>query len=198
MNAKEYFFPESAAGGYFPVDGTVDFYCRVNGLVQTSDVVLNFGAGRGKGAAEDPVPYRRALQTLRGKCAKVIGVDIDTAILANDDVNEAYVIAPGERLPIASESVDVIVSDWVFEHISTPSAVCSEFDRVLKPGGSVCARTPNRWGYIGISARIVPNRFHVSCLKVLQPSKNERDTFPTAYKLNTRRAMRANFPEGQW
>jgi SAM-dependent methyltransferase len=194
MNAKRFFYPETSVGGYSRVDGTIEFYGRVNALIEPDMVIADFGAGRGKGPAEDTVPYRRALQNLRGKCAKVIGIDVDRAVLENNHVDEAILITPDERLPLLDESVDIIVSDAVFEHVQHPEVTCGELARILKPGGWLCVRTPNRWGYIGVGTNLVPNRYHDAWLRVLQPQKQERDTFPTTYKLNTKRALRKYFP----
>ncbi len=43
--------------------------------------------------------------------------------------------ALGEEIPLASESVDVIVSHQALEHVQNPSQVIKEAFRVLKPGG---------------------------------------------------------------
>ncbi|MGB5835222.1 MAG: class I SAM-dependent methyltransferase [Thiohalocapsa sp.] len=198
MTAKDYFFPETQAGGFSRRDGTVEFFSRVNALLTADAVVVDFGAGRGRGAAEDPVPYRRALRSLQAKCRRLVAVDIDDAVLQNPSVDEAHLVREGERLPFADSSIDLIVSDMTFEHIIDPEQTIAELKRVLKPGGWICARTPNRWGYIGIGANLIPNRFHASLLKYLQPQRNEVDIFPTTYRLNTYQAFSKIFPANQF
>ena len=192
---KQRFFPEVAAGGFSRVDGTVALFSRVQALVDPGSVVVDFGAGRGRGSFEDPVPYRRGLRTLKGKVARVIGVDIDDAVLGNPSLDEAVLWDPSGPIPLADASVDLIVSEATFEHIADPGPVTAELGRILKPGGWICARTPNRWGYIGIGANLVPNRWHVAWLRHLQPHRQEIDVFPTTYRLNTRGALRRYFPE---
>jgi SAM-dependent methyltransferase len=142
-------------------------------------------------------PYRRNLAVLKGKAKRVIGVDVDQVILDNNFLDEAHVINGGAALPISSASIDLIVSDWTFEHIENPKFVAAELSRVLKPGGWICARTPNRWGYIGLGTNIVPNRLHTRILKRLQPGsyRDERDIFPTVYQMNTMRIICRLFPE---
>ena len=44
---REYFYPEIRAGGFPHVSSDVDFYTRVNALIQPEFVVRDFGAGRG-------------------------------------------------------------------------------------------------------------------------------------------------------
>ncbi len=47
----------------------------------------------------------------------------------------AILSAVGEAIPLASESIDVIVSHQVLEHVQNPRQVLEEAFRVLKPGG---------------------------------------------------------------
>jgi hypothetical protein len=73
-----------------------------------------------------------------------------------------------------------------------------EFHRVLKPGGWVCARTPNKWGYIALGARIIPDALHDRVLAYLQPARQKHDVFPTFYRANSAPAIRDAFPSGLW
>ncbi len=191
-------FPEVAAGGFSRADGGVLFYGRVNALMSSDAVVVDFGAGRGRGLIDDQVAYRRQLRDMKGRCRKLIGLDPDPAVLGNPGVHEAYVIESGKKLPLEDASVDMIVSDYTIEHIDNPEFVASELDRILKPGGWICARTPNRWGYIGIITTMVPNRWHVSVLSKAQPDRKAIDVFPTTYPMNTRRALRRYFPASRF
>jgi SAM-dependent methyltransferase len=194
MNIHEKFFPEVGAGGFSRVDGTIAFYTRINALLRPEMTILDFGAGRGQGPVDDSVPYRRMLRTLKGKCHKVVGVDVDEAIKENPAIDEWHVIEPSARLPFDDHFFDLIVSDHTFEHITDPASVAAEFDRVLKPGGWICVRTPNRWGYISLGANLVPNRWHMAFLHRLQPQRKDIDMFSTVYLLNTQCALKHYFP----
>ena len=198
QRTKRDFYPESAAGGYTHTDGTVEFFGRVNALLDPTMVVLDYGAGHGRGAQEDPVHWRRSLQTLKGKCGRLIGADIDPVVIENPALDEALLIEPDGNLPLEDSSIDLIVSDATFEHVADPARVAAELGRVLKPGGWLCARTPNRWGYIGLGTNLIPNRWHVALLKYLQPHRKAEDVFPTVYKLNTRRDLKRYFPIDRW
>jgi SAM-dependent methyltransferase len=190
-------YPESVAGGFTHVDSTIAFYSRVNALLSTESVVLDLGAGRGC-FLEDSVAYRRDLRRLQGKVARVIGLDVDEAVLTNPVLDEAHVVAVDASFPLADRSVDLIVSDFTFEHVSDPAHVAGEISRVLRPGGWLCARTPNRSGYIGIPTRVVPNRLHDRVLNRVQPDKMAQDTFPTCYRLNTVADLKRHFPESDF
>ncbi len=48
------------------------------------------------------------------------------------------------RVPLADGFFDVIVSTEVVEHLENPRDVFREFNRMLKPGGSLIVTTPNQ------------------------------------------------------
>ncbi|MGO9389118.1 class I SAM-dependent methyltransferase [Rhodoblastus sp.] len=179
-------YPEVKWFGFDRVDGTIMFFNYVNSLCFAEAIVLDYGAGRGEYFHDDECDYRRNLRILRGKVAKVIGVDIDKAIYANKAVDETYLISPDGRIPLNDASLDIILADWVFEHIADPASIVAEFKRVLKPGGYICARTPNKFGYIALGARVIPESFHNFVLKIVQPERKEDDVFPKVYMMNTR------------
>lgn len=189
--------PEINAGGFSRLDGTVEFYGRVNALLRPDMIVLEIGAGRGAFLDEAP-GYRRSLQLLQGKVRELIGIDVDQAIELHPALDRRYVVDVSAPFPLPDSSVDMIVSDWVFEHVAEPNRFVTEIDRVLKPGGWICARTNNKWGIVGLAARAVPNRLHIVALKWLQPTRKDIDVFPVVYKMNTPRMIRALFPPSRW
>jgi SAM-dependent methyltransferase len=190
------FYPETGAGGFTRHDGSVEFHGRVNALVGPQTTVLDLGAGRGK-FLEDACRYRRDLMTLKGKARRVIGVDVDAAVLGNPALDEAHVY-DGRRLPLADRSVDLIVSDWVLEHIADAPAFCAEVARVLTPGGWLCARTPNLFSLLVLASSALPNKSHPGLLTRIQPDRQERDVFPTRYRLNSMAAIARAFPAEGW
>ncbi len=191
-------FPEIAAGGFSRLDGTVQFYNRVNALLRPDMVVLDFGAGRGAGLVENRCEYRRSLQMLRGKVARVVGVDVDPAVRDNPGLDEARLVAPDDPLPFEDGSVDLVLADFVFEHIEHPERCARELDRILRPGGWVCARTPNRWNYVAVAARLIPESLHGRVLGRVQPERKREDVFPAFYRMNDRRTLRRLFPAPRW
>ncbi len=194
--------PEREVTGFSRFDHTVLFYNFVSALICPNMIVLDFGAGTGSSIRIDTVPYRRALRTLRGKVHRLIGVDVESGVLENSYLDEAYVTprkkATGYAIPLGDESVDLVVSDWVFEHIDEPYIVERELYRVLKPGGWICARTPNRWGYIAIGNRILPAYLKHRMLAILQPNRRMEDVFPAFYRLNSYKQLRKTFRPERW
>ena len=189
-------YPESTVSGFSHVDGTVAFFTQIAAVLRPDDVVLDFGAGRGEYIVDDDNRYRSGLANLRGRCARLEGCDVDDAVVHNPFVDHAEVIEPGRRLPYSDQQFDIIFTRYVFEHIDDPHFVVGELLRVLKPGGLLAAVTPNKFGYIAVFARLMPNRLHVRMLTAIQPWRKAEDVFPTRYRLNTTAALRKAF--GQW
>jgi SAM-dependent methyltransferase len=85
-------------------------------------IVLDLGSGK------------RYYEAFFDKNTKYIALDIGLE-------DRPDVVALGEMLPIASQSVDLIICIQVLEHVCDPSAVISEMYRILRPGGTLLLTT---------------------------------------------------------
>jgi SAM-dependent methyltransferase len=189
VNYKQFYYPESRIGGFTNIDGTIAFYSRVNALLTPASVVVDIGCGRGA-YGEDRILYRRDLRILQGKCARVIGIDVDAKAVQNPFLDEFRLIEAG-GLPVEDGSTDLCLADNVLEHLADPDRFFAECRRILKPGGLVCIRTPNVISYFGLLSRLVPNRQHVPVLQKAKDRLNEQDVFPTVFLpscMDTRRS----------
>jgi len=185
-------FPETRFVSFNRRQDRLLFFSIVDELVGEDDVVLDLGAGRDR--FTEFGPHLDRVSRLKSRCKRVIGVDVDPVVLTNQALHEAHVVLPGARLPFADASIDLIYSYAVLEHVDDPAALADEIARVLKPGGWFCAWTPNKWGYVGIGARLVPNSLHARLLRTIQPqSRLQADVFPTRYRMNTLGAVRRLF-----
>lgn len=142
-----------------------------------SDIVLDYGAGRG---------FVRELD-VRNCASNVCGVDIDPIVLENPQVHEAKKME-GHRIPYPDRTFDLVFSACVWEHLEDPGLALDEVFRVLKPGGLYIAKTPSRFHYVCLIASTTPHWFHrlVNRLR----GRPEPDTFPTFYRINSGRAIR--------
>jgi SAM-dependent methyltransferase len=172
------------------MDSTIAFYLRVGALLSPHDVVADVGCGRGT-HAEEPTPLHRDLRDLRERCARVIGLDVDPAAAANRAIDEFRLIADPDRWPLRTGGVDLVLADFVLEHVDDPDAFLAEAARALRPGGHLCLRTINAYSYVGLAARLVPAALHRRVLARAQPDRAARDVFPTAYRCNTPGRLRA-------
>jgi SAM-dependent methyltransferase len=182
----ERIYPEVAFGGYTNFDGTLRFYSRVQAILAgtSRDTVLNFGCGRGAHAALVTETVRGAM-TFRGRARRVIGVDVDPVGVNNSDLDE-FRLMSGTRIPMDDASVDLCVSDWVVEHLPSPRTFLAECARVIRPGGYLCFRTPNRFHYSSLGASMIPARHHHTVRRLLGHFHDAEDVFPTYYRCNTR------------
>ncbi len=149
------------------------FESRIDQAIAPTMVVLDAGCGR----------TAPTLRKYLGRAQRLVGVDlVDFRDLPPGIEAHKTDLA---HLPLADGSVDLVFSQSVFEHLTDPDAVYAELARVLKPGGRVIFLTANMWDYGTLVARLVPNRFHARIVKKVE-GRAEEDTFPTAYRSNTR------------
>ena len=175
---------DAMLGGFTSQDGTVQFYIRVNAILRPGFKVLDLGAGRGSWYYLEKSEFKRELRQFRGKVSEYIGADVDTAVLGNPTTHRNVLITNGV-LPVGDGEVDVVICDWVLEHIVDVESFKNEVHRVLKRGGFLCARTPHSLSYWSLAARSVKNASHVKWLRWIQPKRKAEDAFPTAYRCNT-------------
>jgi SAM-dependent methyltransferase len=189
-----------AAGGFARDHGGIHFFTRVNALMSPNMTVLDFGAGRGAAfnSQVNSSAFYHNLVKLQGKVERVIGIDVDDGINDHPYLDARHIVDPLTPLPLEAECIDLVVADWVLEHVAHPEIFASEMLRILKPGGWLCARTVNRWGYVGIGTRLIPNSVHKSLLRRIWPERFEVDVFPTTYRLNTISSLRRYFPDPKW
>ncbi|HLW68488.1 MAG TPA: methyltransferase domain-containing protein [Gemmataceae bacterium] len=139
--------PESAKKlGYHPPtidalpESLTESFCGVGnplglGEIHAGDVVLELGCGPGL----DSVLAARMV----GPAGKVIGIDMCRDMLDKARRNASwlllhnidFVLAEIENLPLPDASIDVVISNGVFNLCPDKPRVLAEAFRVLRPGG---------------------------------------------------------------
>lgn len=186
--------PETRAGGFTAQDGTVAFYVRVDALLEPTMTVLDLGAGRAAWFHDDPCRQRRKLRDFRGRAERVIGCDVDPEVRTNPTVHEAHLFDPQGPVPLPDGSVDIIIADYVMEHIEEPERFAAEIERLLTPGGWFCARTPSKYHYVSLISMMLPSRLNDMAIARAQPKRKQKDVFPAFYRLNTLGTVGRWFP----
>jgi len=116
--------------------------------------VLDSACGEGYGS--------RLLASVAG-C--VTGIDIDSASIQHassrygEQTNLRFVQGSCASLPLADNSVDVVISFETIEHIEAQDAMLAEFRRVLAADGILIISSPNKPTYSGETGCI--NEYHV-------------------------------------
>ena len=175
---------KTRVGAFSENDGTIDFYLRCRALGASDSVVLDLGAGRGGWYIDDQCATRKEIRLLRGTVRHVIAADLDAAVLQNE-CSDSQVLIENDDLGLEDESVDLIIADYVLEHVEDVKEFYRQVNSVLNKGGWFCARTPHKYSYPGLAASIIGNRFHQSLLKYIQPGRKAEDVFPTYFRMNT-------------
>jgi SAM-dependent methyltransferase len=103
--------------------------------VTKNSIVLEIGASN-----------KERTKDLSRYCKQLIGMDIFPERVFKDFANVRYVIGDWQRLSefIAPQSIDVVISSHVIEHVSNDLKAINELYVVLKSGGIAILNTPNR------------------------------------------------------
>jgi ubiquinone/menaquinone biosynthesis C-methylase UbiE len=136
--------------------------------------VVDLGAGRTSHfvALQDPA-----------SSAEIVGLDVDRDELAmNRDLDRKVVVAPGDPLPFADASVDLVVSRSVLEHVEGVSHTLAEAHRILVPGGRTIHVFASKRAPFSLLNRVLPQRTSGWLLRNLVPGSDGRLGFPARYE----------------
>ncbi|MBI2434569.1 MAG: class I SAM-dependent methyltransferase [Candidatus Hydrogenedentes bacterium] len=114
-----------------------------------------------------------------------VGCDMDLLGLRANELAHGVVLAPLGKLPFPDNTFDLIACKWVLEHLEQPEIDLGECRRVLKPGGTFIALTPNAYSAFTLISRFIPYRLK-QILKGNMFGVHEEDTFRTWYRANSR------------
>lgn len=158
-------------------DGVSLYADLVGRHISSQTRVLDAGCGRG-GVIE-----RYWLES-----GQAVGVDADLESLREHRCLTELAVGDLAHLPFEGDSFDLVLCSWVVEHLIDPDDVFRELARVLRSGGHLLLLTPNAWNYVTIAQRLVPGRLQHRLTRAIY-GREDKDTFPVAYRANTRRSL---------
>lgn len=170
---------------------TTQFYRNIGEQVRDTDTVLDLGAGRAAWGERDDENSR--IRNMSDVAKTYLAADVDPAVFQSTIYDKVMLVEDGV-IPMDDSSVDRIICDFVFEHVSDPAQFANEAIRILKPGGKLFARTPLRSNYVCVVSRLMSESAIQRLLSHAQPSRELEDHFEVCYKLNTEADLRAAFP----
>ena len=153
------------------------FRDRIKNYIKPTSVVLDIGAGAGI------VEQMR----FKGLARKICGVDLDPRVEDNPYLDEGKLSDAG-ALPYQDNQFDLVFSDNVLEHLASPGEVFREIFRVLRPDGHFLFKTPNKWHYMPVIARVTPHWFHATVNR--WRGRDAEDVFPTLYRANSKTVVK--------
>lgn len=96
------------------------------------------------------------------------------------------IAAYGESIPLPSESVDLVFSEYLMEHVEDPSRLLRESFRLLRPGGRVVWIAPSKWSYSGLATHVTPYAFHRWWNSLISSGSSDAPLqFPTLFRINS-------------
>lgn len=154
---------------------------------QQSGRLLDVGGGR----SCLYVPYLKP-----GTDVEIVALDIDHAELAANEHTRLLAVADATiALPIGSDSIDVIVTSSVVEHLKAVDPFAAEAWRVLKPGGTILNVHPCRFSPFSFINRILPERVARGLLYYFFPQWRDACGFKAYYDRCWYSAMRRTFED---
>jgi ubiquinone/menaquinone biosynthesis C-methylase UbiE len=113
---------------------------------------------------------------------RLVAVDVSAEELAlNTDVDETVVADVSRELPFPPESVDLILSRALLEHVDGVPRAAAEMARVTKPGGRSLHFVPARNSLFGLAARILPFGPTLKLLHLVKPDTIGQVEFEVHY-----------------
>jgi hypothetical protein len=165
-----------------------DYYeTMVGKLVKAETRWIDVGCGRDIFPSNYP-----AAKTLAQRCAYLAGVDPDPNVHENVLLSERF---EGTIEQYSTDKkFDLITLRMVAEHVQTPDKAIEKLAELSDRNGLVVIYTPWKWSPMSRVASVVPFAFH-NRLKRLIWNSESRDTFPTAYRMNTRLELKRLFED---
>lgn len=165
--------------GYYHPSDVYD--ATIKKLVNTETKWIDVGGGR------KLLPYNNKLsKILSKKCKKLVAVDPSQNVMENPYAHEQSMCMFEDFQ--TSEKFDLATFRMVAEHIENPEAIMIKLKELLNPDGVVVIYTINKFSPIPIVTYLTPFSLHYK-IKNFFWGGEEKDTFPVAYLMNTRREL---------
>ena len=129
---------------------------------------------------------------LADRCRRLVGVDPDANIENNPYIHDSVRQFMDDYEP--EETFDLITARMVAEHVAHPDRFLRTLRAATHPGSLVIIYTVNGFSPVPLLTRITPMGLRHRLKKALWRT-DEKDTFPTTYKMNTRRRLRDIFDQ---
>ena len=169
------------------VHSQVRYKYLLQNILQPGSRWLDLGCGHETIRAWALLPGEEAISFTR-RPALAVGIDSDAPSLRENRSIPYLVAGDIKTLPFADCSFDVITANMVLEHTDKPALLLSEVWRVLRPKGVFVFHTPNKYYPASLVSALLPESLK-SRMVTLATNRQEKDVYPTFYRLNTLSAI---------
>ncbi|MBX9700551.1 MAG: class I SAM-dependent methyltransferase [Acetobacteraceae bacterium] len=143
------------------------------------------------GCGHQIFPSNPALaRLLADRCRLLVGLDPSDNIDRNTFVHERAKCMLEDY--VTDHRFDLISLRMVAEHVTDPASAVAALARLCRPGGRVVVYTVSKWSPASMAAALTPMAVHHTAKRLLWETAPE-DTFPTAYRMNTRTTLKRQF-----
>jgi 2-polyprenyl-3-methyl-5-hydroxy-6-metoxy-1,4-benzoquinol methylase len=165
-------------GHYTPDDW---YEALLTSLVGPTTRWLDVGCGR------EILPFSpEGARSLSQRCASLTGLDPSDNIDDNPYVHHRAKCMLEDFAP--AEKFDLVTLRMVVEHITAPQSAAAALSRLCAAGGLVLIYTVDKYSPVSLVSAFTPMSVH-HAIKYWLWRSEERDTFPTAYLMNTRASL---------
>lgn len=154
---------------------------RIAGMTEPNMRVLEIGAGSGDG-----FQYRFPFA---GKCKYSLGIDLDPRVMENDNFSETRVASAYQLDPTDIGKFDLIVSNFVAEHIDDSDMFVGKQLALLEDGGVAIHHTVSRFYYTSLLNLVFTDSMKDWLILNLGSGRPSEDIFPAFYLLNDARQL---------
>jgi SAM-dependent methyltransferase len=156
-----------------------DYLSLVKKYMKKNSVILDAGCGEGG-------VFSKSELNKKSKRKVLMGIDLGKS--KNLYVDKKY-FGSLDKLPFKDNCFDIIVCEWVAEHLEYSESVFTEFSRVLKKGGHLVLFTPNVLNPLVFFSKIISSKLKDAILTRFL-HKREDDLFPVFLRCNSVRKIR--------
>ena len=155
------------------------YWSTLDGCITSNMMVLDMGAGK-----------KSMLSLFIGRKITIVGLDASHEALKKNKSLSYGVCGDAQRLPFKTGAFDLIVSQWLLEHLPAPVFFFKEASRCMRKGGSFVVVSNSLFCPLMAFNALMPRKIRDGIKRRFLPKEVEEDTFPTFYRANTKRRLK--------
>jgi ubiquinone/menaquinone biosynthesis C-methylase UbiE len=145
----------------------------IRGLIKDGQTVADIGGGKTGPAAALKSEFNGI---------KIIAVDIsEDELRSNEHADEKIVADVTRHIPLPAESVDIMVSRTVLEHLKTPGDFFKNAYPIIKRNGYFIHLFPSKFSLFAVLNQLLPSKLSSKLITFFFPGRGATGVFPSFY-----------------